>query len=210
MLNDGERDVSVWEDGGDCKFDPWQSEATKSLCKTGLSPYQNRIHLAPTMRLKGKTAMKTKPRKKSYSIGEQISYNMERSKKGTKDRNGKKLSDFMRGKYAGKAEGQISMVKLHNKQSTKTSGATPLKRKVDPHKTFATADNVYLTKKYAVKRVVENRTNYNVKNGTPNPNYKITNTYIKRTPEIDKASRNYSPNGQPIKIKGAKVSKKFK
>lgn len=65
--------------------------------------------------------MKKKP-SKGFSISEQIKYNMKRSKKGTKDRNGKKLSDFIRGKYLGKAQGQASMVKLHKKQEGK--GAT--------------------------------------------------------------------------------------
>ena len=49
MLNDGERDVSVWEDGGGSRFDPWQSSGTRSLCETGLSPYQNSLLKAPTV-----------------------------------------------------------------------------------------------------------------------------------------------------------------
>jgi len=43
--------------------------------------------------------------KKVYSVKEQINYCCDRSKKGTKDRNGKPLSDFQRGVYLGKAKG---------------------------------------------------------------------------------------------------------
>jgi hypothetical protein len=54
-------------------------------------------------------------RKKGYghSISEQIEYNGARSKKGTKNRHGKPLSDFRRGQYLGKAKGMATMVKMY-------------------------------------------------------------------------------------------------
>ena len=58
----------------------------------------------------------SKKEKKSFTIGEQMSYNMKRCKKGTKDRNGKPLSDFIRGKHLGKAKGMGQMISLHKKK----------------------------------------------------------------------------------------------
>ena len=48
----------------------------------------------------------------AYSVKEQINYCAQRSKKGTKDRNGKPLSDFVRGKYFGKAQGLSSCARM--------------------------------------------------------------------------------------------------
>lgn len=54
-----------------------------------------------------------------HTIKEQHNYNCKRSKKGTLDRNGKPLSDFMRGVYLGKAKGIGAMAKMHKKYSNK-------------------------------------------------------------------------------------------
>jgi hypothetical protein len=97
-----------------------------------LSPYGKQIcrcELLPNLKGTEKTSMA-----KGYSIKEQMSYNAKRSKRGTKDRNGKPLSDFMRGVYFGKAKGMASMVGLHKKtqsekKTTKPSGKKTTKPK---------------------------------------------------------------------------------
>ncbi len=48
----------------------------------------------------------------AYTVKQQIRYCAKRSKKGTKDRNGKPLSDFTRGKYLGKAQGMANGARI--------------------------------------------------------------------------------------------------
>ena len=55
----------------------------------------------------------------TYSIGERCQYYGKRSKKGTRNRNGKPLSDFVSGQYLGKSKGLSMGAKIHKKYNKK-------------------------------------------------------------------------------------------
>jgi hypothetical protein len=65
---------------------------------------------------------------KAYTIKQQFNYNAKRSKKGTLDRNGKPLTDFMRGKYLGKAEGLKTGAIIHKTYKAKAEAKRPIFR----------------------------------------------------------------------------------
>lgn len=56
-----------------------------------------------------------------FTFAQKLTYNLKRSRVGATDRNGQPLSDFIRGKYAGKAQAMKTQAAIYGKKKVKSS-----------------------------------------------------------------------------------------